>query len=167
VTGGDARSAEASTVMRLGDCLPRQVVQVRQVDDSFGARGRCSGVSLEDHEACDEEKRGGNQGWERESSLLAVSEEREVSFVEVQEQGSTLRYEHSWKVKMVINGFGAGCTAIVALVFAATKFRDGAWVVLVLIPVLVLIFLSIHRGSSNHVRSCGNWILLISWVPPL
>ena len=30
---------------------------------------------------------------------------------------------------MVINGVGAVCTAVVAMVFAVTKFRDGAWVV--------------------------------------
>ncbi len=38
---------------------------------------------------------------------------------------------------MVINGFGAVCTAVVMLVFAATKFSDGAYVVLFLIPALV------------------------------
>ena len=48
---------------------------------------------------------------------------------EVQERGSTLRYEPGWQLKMVINGFGAVCTAMVTLVFAVTKFRDGAWIV--------------------------------------
>ena len=38
---------------------------------------------------------------------------------------------------MVINGFGALLTAIVAMVFAITKFRDGAWIVLILIPLIV------------------------------
>ena len=44
--------------------------------------------------------------------------------VEVRERGSTLHYEPSWKLKMVVNGFGAIVTAIVTIVFAATKFRQ-------------------------------------------
>jgi hypothetical protein len=45
----------------------------------------------------------------------------------------------------VINGVGAFITAIVIVVFAVTKFRDGAWIVLVLTPSLVVIFSAIHR----------------------
>jgi hypothetical protein len=50
---------------------------------------------------------------------------------------------------MVANGFGAVCTAIVMLVFAVTKFQDGAYVVLFLIPIMVAIFWSIHRHYRN------------------
>jgi amino acid transporter len=56
-----------------------------------------------------------------------------------------LRYEKGWFLKMISNGFGAFCTAIVMLVFAVTKFRDGAWIVLVLTPAMISIFLWIHR----------------------
>ncbi len=52
---------------------------------------------------------------------------------EIKERGSTLRYERGWQLKMVINGFGAVCTAVVMFVFAVTKFRDGAWIVVILI----------------------------------
>jgi len=44
----------------------------------------------------------------------------------------------------MINGFGAICTAIVTVVFAVTKFRDGAWIVVLLIPVLVFAFYRVH-----------------------
>ncbi|MCJ7661842.1 MAG: APC family permease [Anaerolineales bacterium] len=64
---------------------------------------------------------------------------------EVQEQGSVLRFDSGWRWKMLVNGFGAICTAIVMMIFAITNFRDGAWVVLILIPVLVSIFYAIHR----------------------
>lgn len=60
------------------------------------------------------------------------------------ERGSTLHFVKDWSVKMIINGFGAICTAIVMIVFAVTKFSDGAYVVLILIPVLVSIFWLIH-----------------------
>ncbi|MCE9646509.1 MAG: APC family permease [Chloroflexi bacterium] len=59
-----------------------------------------------------------------------------------------LRYEKGWFYKMVSNGFGAICTAIVMLVFAVTKFRDGAWIVLILIPILIGVFTFIHRHYS-------------------
>ena len=51
---------------------------------------------------------------------------------------------------MVINGFGAVLTAIVMLVFAVTKFQDGAWVVVILIPVLVL-------SSAPSIVTIGSW----------
>lgn len=63
---------------------------------------------------------------------------------EIQERGSTLRYESGWQMKMVINGFGSVCTAFVMLVFAVTKFEGGAWVVLLLIPILIGFFIAIH-----------------------
>ncbi len=64
---------------------------------------------------------------------------------EKQEAGSTIRYEPGWQTKMVINGFGSVCTAVVVVVFAATKFADGAWIVILVIPLLVLAFRKIHR----------------------
>lgn len=64
---------------------------------------------------------------------------------EIKERGSKLHYEPGWFLKMCINGFGALCTTIVMMVFVITKFHDGAWVVIFIIPVLVAIFYAIHR----------------------
>jgi amino acid transporter len=66
------------------------------------------------------------------------------------ERGSTLHFVKDWPIKMLINGFGAVCTLVVMVVFAVTKYLDGAWVVLILIPILVLIFWLIHR-HYNHI----------------
>jgi amino acid transporter len=63
---------------------------------------------------------------------------------EVVEAGSVLRYDKGWRTKMLINSFGALCTAIVMFIFAITKFREGAWVVLIIIPALVKLFFTIH-----------------------
>jgi amino acid transporter len=68
---------------------------------------------------------------------------------EIVEPGSTLRYTEGWRFKMFVNGFGALCTAIVMVVFAATKFREGAWVVLLLTPILVTIFFTIHHHYKD------------------
>jgi len=75
---------------------------------------------------------------------------------EVVEKGSTLRFEKSWKSKMVINGFGAICTAIVMVVFAVTKFVEGAWMILILIPFLVFVFFTIH----GHYRDLAGRLSL-------
>ncbi len=71
----------------------------------------------------------------------------------VQERGSSLRYQPSWPSKMLINGFGAVCTAIVTLVFIITKFGEGAWVVVISAPTLVIIFAAIHRHYRDLAKS--------------
>lgn len=68
------------------------------------------------------------------------------------ERGSTLHFVKDWPIKMIINGLGAVCTAIVMIVFAVTKFHDGAYVVLILIPSLVAIFWFIHRHYMNLAK---------------
>jgi amino acid transporter len=53
--------------------------------------------------------------------------------------------EANWRRSAVINGVGAVTTAIVTLVIAFSKFAEGAWLVIVLIPLLILGFWGIHR----------------------
>ena len=50
-----------------------------------------------------------------------------------------------WYAKAVVNGIGASASALVMLDIAITKFRYGAWIVIALVPVLVMIFFNIHR----------------------
>ena len=62
-----------------------------------------------------------------------------------------------WRRSAIINGAGAVATGIVAVVFAIAKFALGAWVVIVIVPVLVLLMLLIsreYRGAQLelHVR---------------
>lgn len=68
---------------------------------------------------------------------------------EVVEPGSVLRYDKHWLQKMIINGFGALCTFIVMIIFAVTKFAEGAWVVLIIIPTLVWLFFTIHHHYKD------------------
>jgi amino acid transporter len=68
------------------------------------------------------------------------------------ERGSILVYQRDWRARMVINGFGAVCTGVVALVFATTKFQDGAWIILIITPMLVLFFFGIHRHYKSVAR---------------
>jgi len=79
------------------------------------------------------------------------------------EKGSVLRTDPRWALKMALNGFGAACTAIVTLVFAVTKFREGAWVVVLVIPALVALFEAIHA----HYRDMARQLSLEDFgVPP-
>ena len=61
------------------------------------------------------------------------------------EPGSNLIYDPSWRLKFLINSVGGVVTTVVTLIFAVTKFRDGAWVVLILLPLLVAGFYAIRH----------------------
>jgi amino acid transporter len=50
-----------------------------------------------------------------------------------------------WRWRLAINGTGAAVTAVVTLVIAATKFTHGAWIVVLLVPVMVMAFRIVNR----------------------
>ena len=68
--------------------------------------------------------------------------------------GEPIRLSHDphWRAKQLLNGFGACMTFVVMWVFAITKFSDGAWVTVILIPTLVMIFSRIHKHYTNVAR---------------
>jgi hypothetical protein len=49
-----------------------------------------------------------------------------------------------WRKKLAVNGIGAMATATATLIIAGTKFIHGAWIVIVLMPLLILMFRAIH-----------------------
>ncbi len=51
----------------------------------------------------------------------------------------------NWKKSLAINAVGALATFVVLCVFIATKFIHGAWIVVVVIPLLVTLFKAIHN----------------------
>jgi amino acid transporter len=56
--------------------------------------------------------------------------------------------EPGWVWRAGVNGFGAFLTAVVLVVVVSVKFVDGAYLVVILIPVLVGMMLFIHRQYS-------------------
>jgi hypothetical protein len=52
--------------------------------------------------------------------------------------------EQRWFRSAVINGIGAVLTAAALIVIAATKFTHGAWLILLLVPLFLLLFSRIH-----------------------
>ena len=61
-----------------------------------------------------------------------------------------------WRKKIVINGIGAVATAIATVIIASTKFMHGAWLVIVLIPILIMMF----RGIHAHYQAVSEQITL-------
>ncbi len=64
--------------------------------------------------------------------------------------------EPGWKVSAGISGFGAFLTFIVLIVVAITKGAEGAWIVLILIPVLVMVF----KATRHHYDNVANQLSL-------
>ncbi len=64
-----------------------------------------------------------------------------------------------WRSAVAVNAVGATLTAIVLVIVAVTKFEEGAWIIILLIPFVVLIFKSIRR----HYRMVGRQLSLEGW----
>jgi len=56
-----------------------------------------------------------------------------------------IHYESNVKWKRLLNAAGAIVTFIVFMILISTKFHEGAWIVIVIVPVLIFMFYSIHR----------------------
>jgi hypothetical protein len=56
--------------------------------------------------------------------------------------------ERGWRRNVVLNGVGGLATLFVLLIVAVTKFSNGAWVPLLVIPLIVLLF----KGIARHYR---------------
>ncbi|MBN1963385.1 MAG: APC family permease [Anaerolineae bacterium] len=63
----------------------------------------------------------------------------------VHTQVTEIHYESGWRWKKLVNTVGAITTGIVFIILTATKFVDGAWIVVLAIPLLVYFFHRIHR----------------------
>jgi amino acid transporter len=60
--------------------------------------------------------------------------------------------EAGWRWSIVVNGAGAVTTGLVLVVLSVAKFTEGAWFVLLLIPVLVVYFRSIKAHYADVAR---------------
>jgi amino acid transporter len=72
-------------------------------------------------------------------------------------QAGMVRYwrrtrDPGWKRSMALNGVGAATTGLVAVIVIVTKFAQGAWLVIVAIPLLVLMFYGVRRHYRKTAR---------------
>jgi len=69
--------------------------------------------------------------------------------------------EPGWKTSALINGFGAVVTGIVLLIVAVTKTLEGAWIVLLLIPLIILLF----NETRKHYDHVARQLTLRGYAP--
>ncbi|OLB53579.1 MAG: amino acid permease [Candidatus Rokubacteria bacterium 13_2_20CM_2_70_11] len=88
-----------------------------------------------------------------------------ISFT-VSQSGMVRRWlrlrEEGWWWRVWFSGVGAIVTGVVLLTLAVTKFTEGAWIVVVLIPALVLGFVVVHR----HYDEVAAQLSLEGFAPP-
>ncbi|HZD65737.1 MAG TPA: APC family permease, partial [Acidimicrobiales bacterium] len=53
--------------------------------------------------------------------------------------------EGRWRAKLAVNGGAAVISALVVLIFASTKFFEGAWLIVVVFPILLVLLIRLHR----------------------
>ena len=71
-----------------------------------------------------------------------------LSQLEMVKHHQRLREPH-WKRGIAINGAGSIATALVTVIFAYTKFGEGAWIPIIVIPVIVSLFKAIHHHYAG------------------
>jgi amino acid transporter len=72
-------------------------------------------------------------------------------------QAGMVRYwqrqgDPGWRARAALNGLGAAATGVVTVVVILTKFTEGAWIVIVAIPIFVLAFYGVHRHYRYTAR---------------
>jgi len=58
-----------------------------------------------------------------------------------------------WKVKFAINGLAGSVSLVIVLIFSVVKFTQGAWIVLVVSPILVVSFLRLNRQYTAEQKA--------------
>jgi amino acid transporter len=67
--------------------------------------------------------------------------------------------EPGWIASAFINGIGAIATAVVLCIVAMTKALEGAWIIILLIPVLVWVF----KATGRHYEHVADQLSLNNW----
>ncbi len=70
-----------------------------------------------------------------------------------------------WRWRAAINGVGAAATGIVAVVVILTKFTEGAWLVIVAVPLMVLAFYGVRRHYDGIQRRLSAGAAAVAAAP--
>jgi amino acid transporter len=76
------------------------------------------------------------------------------------------RRQPRWQGRLTLNALGAAATAVVTLIVVYTKFGEGAWLVTVAIPVLVVVMLGIRRHYRRLARRLNAGAAAVAASPP-
>ncbi|HZP72820.1 MAG TPA: APC family permease [Gaiellaceae bacterium] len=75
--------------------------------------------------------------------------------------------DRGWSHRIVVNAVGATATGVVTLVVVWTKFAEGAWLVTVAIPLLVVSFLGVNRHYRRFARRLRAGVGAVTAARPL
>jgi amino acid transporter len=76
------------------------------------------------------------------------------------------RHWRGWRRRAVVNGVGAVATGVVTVIVVWTKFTQGAWLVIVAIPLLVLAFYGVHRHYRRLAKRLRAGAAAVASAPP-
>jgi hypothetical protein len=65
--------------------------------------------------------------------------------------------EPRWRTKLAINGLGALTTGLVTAIVVIVKFPEGAWLIALIVPALVVLFVCIHRYYMQAGEEVRVW----------
>jgi amino acid transporter len=80
---------------------------------------------------------------------------------EVHTGATVIHYEKGWWWKRAVNAVGATTTLIVLIVLVATKFVEGAWIVVLIVALLIWLFRSVHA----HYRHVAEALRMANFSP--
>jgi amino acid transporter len=75
--------------------------------------------------------------------------------------------EPHWRRGTVINGSAAVLSLVVLVIFAVAKFKQGAWVVVILLPAGVFVLLRLHRQYEKEAEQLEVGVLQAAEAPVL
>ncbi len=82
--------------------------------------------------------------WQRISKLKPTETIKDIH--------SVISYDAAWRFKQIVNAVGATLSFVVMIVFTATKFSHGAYIIVILIPSMVFVFFRIHKHYKGVAR---------------
>lgn len=91
------------------------------------------------------------EGAKLEDVHVSVTPERQAGLNPI-DIADKRKQEAHWRKSIVINAVGATATFVVLVVLILTKFLHGAWIVVFLIPILVMMFRTIHRHYDEVAK---------------
>ncbi|SEB86164.1 APC family permease [Paenibacillus sp. GP183] len=65
--------------------------------------------------------------------------------------------QKGWIIKILINGIGAIVTFAVVIIFSITKFTEGAWIVIIITPIMLWMITKVYNhyeDVANELRIC-------------
>jgi amino acid transporter len=75
--------------------------------------------------------------------------------------------EPKWRTGLFVNGVGAVLSLIVDLIIAVTKFKHGAWVIVLLVPIMVFVLARLNRRYEEEAEALETDVPAAATAPVL